>query len=153
VDRFVANAQRNGQRLKRGGGAAILSLDFDLIERELAAAEDRPGSDADVWFEREWIRGIFTDALADLREACQNTRHEIRFAVFERYDLAPATEADRPSYRVLGDEFGLPVTQVTNHLAWARRELRRRVLDRVRAMAGSDAEFRAEAEELFGAGP
>jgi hypothetical protein len=42
------------------------------------------------------------------------------------------------------------VTQVTNHLAWARRELRRLVLERLRLLAGSDAEFRAEAEDLFG---
>jgi len=153
LDRFVANAQRNGQRLKRGGGAAVLSLDFDLIERELAVGDDRPGSDGDAWFEREWVRGIFTDAVADLRTACRDTPRQIRFAVFERYDLTPPTDADRPSYRALADELDIPVTQVTNHLSWARRELRRRVLDRVRAVAGSDAEFRAEAEELFGAGP
>jgi len=38
---------------------------------------------------------------------------------------------------------------VTNHLAWARRELRRLVLERLRIVSGSDAEFRDEARELF----
>jgi len=54
---------------------------------------------------------------------------------FRDYDPANAQRAqrrleDRPSCRALAEEFGLPVTQVTNHLAWARRELRRLVLER-----------------------
>jgi RNA polymerase sigma factor (sigma-70 family) len=151
LDRFVANAQRDGRRLKRGGGATMLPLEFELIERELAADDREPGHDgAEHWFDREWIRGIFSAAVSDLRAACQGTPREIRFTVFERYDLAPAHETDRPAYRALAAELGLPVTQVTNHLAWARRELRRLVLDRLRSMTASDAEFREEAEELFG---
>ena len=48
------------------------------------------------------------------------------------------------------EELGLPATQVTNHLAWARRELRRLVLDRLRVLTGCEAEFREEAQSLFG---
>ena len=58
--------------------------------------------------------------------------------------------AKRPAYRTIAEELGLPVTQVTNHLAWARRELRRLVLERLRSLTSSDAEFREEAEELLG---
>ena len=153
LDRFIANAQRDGRRLKRGGGATVLPLDFAVIERELAASDGSSSDDgADAWFDREWIRGLFTAAVSDLRTACQGTPREVRFAVFERYDLAPAREADRPGYRAVADELGLPVTQVTNHLAWARRELRRLVLERLRSLTASDAEFREEAEELLGEG-
>jgi hypothetical protein len=42
---------------------------------------------------------------------------------------------------------------VTNHLAWARREFRRVVLERLRELSGSDAEYRTEARELFGMDP
>ena len=151
LDRFVANAQRNGQRLKRGGGATLLSLDFGVIERELAAGDGLHTDDnSDSWFDREWIRGLFAAAVADLRSACQATPREIRFTVFERYDLRPAREGDRPAYRTIAEELGLPVTQVTNHLAWARRELRRLVLERLRSLTATDAEFREEAEELLG---
>ena len=52
--------------------------------------------------------------------------------------------------RELGRELGLPVTQVTNHLAAMRRELRREVLDALRALTASDEEFRAEARDLLG---
>ena len=152
VDRFAANARRGERRLKRGGGAAPLALEFVAAERELAAATAgaAPEADSDAWFDREWVRSLFAEAVAELRAASMGTPHEIRFVVFERHDLAPAAGTPRPSYRALGDEFGLPVTQVTNHLAWARRELRRLVLDRLRTLSGSDAEFRAEAEDLFG---
>ena len=127
-------------------------VDRFAAERELAAATAgaAPEADSDAWFDREWVRGLFAEAVAELRAASMGTPHEIRFVVFERHDLAPAAGTPRPSYRALGDEFGLPVTQVTNHLAWARRELRRLVLDRLRTLSGSDAEFRAEAEDLFG---
>jgi len=150
LDRFVANAQRNGQRLKRGGGATLLSLDFDLIERELAAGDGLTEDSSDSWFDREWIRGLFAAAVADLRSACQATPREIRFTVFERYDLRPVRDGDRPAYRTIAEELGLPVTQVTNHLAWARREFRRLVLERLRSLTFTDAEFREEAEELLG---
>jgi hypothetical protein len=39
---------------------------------------------------------------------------------------------------------------VTNHLAWARREFRRVVLDTLREMTASEDEFRREARDLLG---
>jgi hypothetical protein len=48
---------------------------------------------------------------------------------------------------------GLPVTQVTNHLAWARREFRRHVLAALRSLTGSEEEFRLEVRELLGVDP
>jgi RNA polymerase sigma factor (sigma-70 family) len=151
LDRFAANALRDEGRLKRGGGVTLLPLDFGDTERELARSGGLlPDADADAWFDREWIRGLLADAVDSLRRASSGTPKEIRFRVFERHDLEPMLEAERPSYRALAEEFGLPVTQVTNHLAWARRELRRLVLERIRSLAGSDTEFRAEAQALFG---
>lgn len=67
-----------------------------------------------------------------------------------RYDLEPQRDADRPSYRALADQFHLPLTQVTNHLGWARRELRRLLLERLQSLSASDAEFRDEAEAVLG---
>jgi RNA polymerase sigma factor (sigma-70 family) len=151
LDRFAANARRNERRLKRGGGQMLLPLDFADAERELArVGEPNFEADADAWFDREWVRSLFADAVEALRAASAGTPREIRFLVFERHDIQPALDAQRPTYRALGEELGLTVTQVTNHLAWARRELRRLVLDRLRVVSGSDREFREEAESLFG---
>ena len=46
------------------------------------------------------------------------------------------------------------MTQVVNYLAYARRQFRSIVLDKLaRETCGTEQEFRAEARELFGAIP
>jgi DNA-directed RNA polymerase specialized sigma24 family protein len=153
LDRFAANTRRDERRLKRGGGVSVVPLDVVLVERELAAGgAEGWDADPDLWFDREWVRALFADAVQQLRAQCSGTPRDIRFQVFERHDLHPGAESDRPGYRELAASLGLPVTQVTNHLAWCRRELRRLVLERLRVVSGSDTEFRDEARELFGAG-
>jgi RNA polymerase sigma factor (sigma-70 family) len=151
ADRLAANARRGHRRLKRGGGATIVSLDVPGAERDLAGVPAGQSDDeADAWFDREWVRALFADAVERLRSATAGTSREIRFRLLCRYDLEPQRDADRPAYRALADEFGLPVTQVTNHLAWARRELRRLLLERLHALSASDAEFRDEVETVLG---
>lgn len=154
LDHLAANDQRDSARLKRGGGAAHISLDFDSAEREVAAwPAPHAASDPDLLFHREWIRVLFTRAVDALRAQAAGKGHDQRFAIFSRVDLESNDVSERPSYRDLAAEFDLPVTQVTNHLAWARREFRRLVLEQLRQLCGSDAEFRAEARELFGVDP
>ncbi len=150
LDHFAAKAQRGERRLKRGGGAAHLPLDFAGAERELEQAES---PDADTRFDREWVRALLSHGVDELRAQTLGTAREVRFRVFECYDLFPAQESGRPGYRDIAARLDIPVTQVTNHLAWARRELRRLVLARLAEVTGSDAELRDEAEELFGGSP
>jgi hypothetical protein len=65
---------------------------------------------------------MFTLAAEDLRKLCDRTGRGIRYKIFAAYDLA---EEPRPGYEQLARAFDVPATTVTNHLAWARRELRR----------------------------
>jgi RNA polymerase sigma factor (sigma-70 family) len=153
ADRFAANAERHRGRLKRGGATIALPIETADLERELVARDGRGEADADAWFEREWVRAVFSDAVGRLRDETAGTPREVRFTLLRRYDLDPPREEDRPSYRALADELGLPVTQVTNHLAWARRELRRLVLERLRSLAGSDAEYRDDVAAVLGGQP
>jgi len=91
--------------------------------------EELPGGDTpEQVFEREWRRRIFELAIDDLRTECETTGRAVRFDVFAAYDLA---DRDRPSYEDLAQKHGIAVTTVTNHLAWARRELRRLVRERL----------------------
>ena len=95
------------------------------------------------------MRTLFTRAVAALEERCRAQDRTAAFAVFRRYDLE-GEDGERPTYEALGRELGLPVTQVTNHLSAMRRELRREVVDALRALTASDEEFRAEARDLLG---
>ena len=150
VDRFASNAARSARAEKRGGQAAHRTLDVEAAERELAATGD--ADDPEAFFRREWVRSLFELAVADLAAACRASGRETHFALFERYDL-DRDPAERLTYQALAAELGIPATQVTNYLAFARREFRRLVLERLSAVAAPPEEFRAEARDLFGVEP
>lgn len=148
LDRFAAKAHRAEHRLKRGGGAVHLSLGFS--EAEQALEDLAPGQSEEHAFDREWVRSLFDGAIEALALECQADGHEVRFEVFKQYDLAPDGDPGRPTYRAIAEGFGIPLTQVTNHLAWSRRRLRVLLLERLRDLCGSEAEFQDEAVALFG---
>src|SRR5690606_10836935 len=89
LDRFVQNQQKAAQRLKRGGGFHVQSLDFPGAERDIervsatAAAADR-----EEFFRAETIRALFGRTIEAMRQACASDGRDIVFAVFERHDLA-----------------------------------------------------------------
>lgn len=149
LDGFAANAQKAEGRLKRGGGAPIVALDFGSAEGEMGMHEPSVPSDADELFYREWVRVLFHDAVDDLREATLRAGRSTLFAVFARYDLEDPS--DRPTYAALAADLGLTPTIVTNHLATMRRELRGHVLHRLRELTTSDEEYEAETRRLLGA--
>src|SRR5262245_52034308 len=118
IDALVANADRDARRIKRGGGAAVLSLEFETAEGELSRSGlPSPERLADS-FEREWVRSLFTAAVEQLRAGYAERGREAAFAMFARYDLDDAVPG-RPTYADLAREFGVPVTDVTNWLAAA----------------------------------
>ena len=158
LDGFVANEHKAASRIKRGGALSFVPLDFAAAESELSDASGQlassenglaPAADDDALVRQEWVRALFADAVAALRESCDGAGKQTQFAVFQRYDLDDDV-GQRPTYAQLATELGIPVTQVTNDLAFARRELRRIVLDRLRALCSTDDEFRLEARELLG---
>lgn len=147
LDSFASNERKAAGRIKRGGGATTLSLDFDDAEAEWGASQGGSAGEDDV-FEREWMREVFSQSLTAFQTECEQAGKHVPVQIFQRYDMA---ESDpRPTYEQLAAEFGIPVTQVTNYLSWARREFRRHVLLILQATAGSAAEFRDDARTLFG---
>jgi RNA polymerase sigma factor (sigma-70 family) len=150
LDGFLANEHKAAARLKRGGGLTIAGVDFARFDADLAehARSDEP--DPERWFHREWVRGLFADALDRLRTQCDAGDHGPAFTVFVRYDVEGADGGARPTYATLAAETGLRVTDVTNQLAWARRAFRGIVLGMLRDVCASDEEFRAEARDLHG---
>jgi RNA polymerase sigma factor (sigma-70 family) len=151
LDGFVANEHKAERRLKRGGDRDIISLDFDAAERELHASNaSNAAEDFDAYFHREWLRSLFAAGVDRLRASCAEGPRRVRFAVFERYDLA-GDEDQRPTYAQLATDLGITATAVTNELAAARREFRRIVLAVLREQCATDEEFAAEARALTGA--
>ena len=128
LDGFVANERKAGQRLKRGGKMDHYQLDFAAAEDELAAHASASTLTPDEYFQREWMRSMFTIAVETFRERCVESDRLVHFQIFERYDLTD----DEVSYASLAKEFGLEPTTVNNYLAAARRDFRRVVLEKFR---------------------
>lgn len=150
LDGFIANERKAAQRIKRGGGVQVVSLDFETAEGELRRHDVAVSADMEEFFDREWARGIFSTAVDRLRHHYAERQRERYFQVFERYDLDEPEAGVRMTYADLGRELGIGATDVTNYLAAARRQFRAFVLDRLRELTGTDEEFRAEAKRLLG---
>ena len=152
LDGFLANEQKAGGRLKRGGDRIHLPLEFESADGEIVAAEIRSDVDLDKYFDAEWVRHLFSLTVDALREECAARGRQSQFAVFERYDLADEG-SEKLTYQKLGEQMGLSATTVTNHLSAARREFRRILLEKLREITATDEEFRREARYLLGHDP
>jgi len=151
VDSFVTNQDKAAARQKRGGDVEHVVLDFAGAEEELGKDTIDPAAIAspeslEEFFETEWVRSLFTLAVEDLRSLCAERERDRAFRLFEVYDL---DGGENISYAQLAEDNGIAVTDVTNALAWARREFRKLVLERLRKICGSDEEFRRETRAVF----
>lgn len=152
VDSFVSNEDKAGRRQKRGGNITHVALDFAAAEEELGGTVMDPAAipspeSLEEFFEKEWLRSLFSLAVEELREFCNARKRERTFCLFEAYDLEGS---DTISYEQLAKDYAIAVTDVTNALAWARREFRRIALERLRELCGSEEEFQREARAAFG---
>ncbi|MCG3119467.1 MAG: hypothetical protein ALAOOOJD_01876 [bacterium] len=148
LDGFVANENKAAHRLKRGGAVQIQSLDFAGAEGELKYIEIPSPEAMDDYFEQEWLRSLFGLAIEALRAECNAKNKPTHFQIFQRYDLDET--GGRPSYDQLAAEFNTSTTNVTNYLAYARREFRRIVLEKLREMTATEEEFFSEARAVLG---
>ena len=165
LDRFVIQEARSERRVKRGGGFARLSLDFEGAENEIGTAGPPSAQSLDACFDAAWMRSLLSSAVDSLREMCAEQGKDPYFAVFRKYVLDDDAQSSssqgsgngartrRSSYSAVAQQLGLTVTDVTNYLSWTRREFRRIVLDQLRDITATEEEFRSEARALLGTEP
>jgi len=149
LDRFVANEKKAAGRAKRSPGTPLIPLDFEGAEGELARQDPPDPATMEQYFHAEWVRGLFALAVEKLREECMLRGKDLPYRLFERYELDRDPD-EKLTYERLAEEFQIPATQVTNFLAFARREFRRIVLEKLREITATDREFREEARSLLG---
>lgn len=152
ADSFALNEIKAASRKKRGGDFTHVALDFPAAEEELRGQTIDPANipspeSLDDFFEKEWIRGLFSSAVGELQKLCETRGRQKAFQIFETYNL---DGEENISYADLAVRHVLPVTEVNNQIAWARREFRRIALEQLHALCGSEEEFAREAKSLFG---
>lgn len=152
LDRFIQNRIREARAQKRGGGVQFASVDFDVLEREIARSPLEAPPSPEDYFHQEWTRALVASSVAALRAELESKHKLVHFHVFERIDLCE-DPSQVPSYAELGAGMGLSITDVTNRLSYARRAFRRHVLLKLRELTASDAEYREEARAVLGVEP
>jgi|SRR5882672_5901411 len=155
ADSFALNEIKAASCKKRGGEFMHVALDFSAAEDDLRAQTIDPASipspeSLEEFFEKEWIRSLFSSSVEELKALCESRGKLKAFALFESYDLEGE---ENLSYADLAARHGMPFTDVNNQMAWARREFRRIAMERLRALSASEEEFSREAKALFGESP
>jgi RNA polymerase sigma factor (sigma-70 family) len=153
LDAFASNEDKAARRIKRGGNAEILSLDFESAEGELKHLEIPSSETLDDTFEKEWVRSLFGLAVESLRIECESKGKGRHFQLFERYHLDNTGPTPKLTYQQLAVEFEISVSHVTNILASMRHQFRRLLLKKLHDITATDAEYHREARALLGVDP
>ncbi len=135
---FLVNQHEGSVAQKRGGGRAIVSLDVDVAERGLAAA-DAP----DAAFDREWAVNVMERATARLRREFESGDRKGPFDLVLRF----LGFGEAPPYAEAARQAGMSVVQLKAFLHRARVRFRELVRGEVADTSGGDPE--AEIGELL----
>jgi len=146
LDNFVRQAERDAGRLKRGGGAAVLS--FDTGGDEAPLDPPAPGEPVEATLDREWRRALVAEAVGRLREAYGKEGKGKYFEVFRRIDLEGA-EGERARYRDVASDLRIRESDVDNWLSHARKRLFEIVREVVAESVADPEALEAEMKELF----
>jgi RNA polymerase sigma-70 factor (ECF subfamily) len=120
---YRVNQRERASAQKRGGGAAVVPLDFDVAENALG---ERPLS-AEAAFDREWALGVMSRALEELRREFESGARGGPFEVVTRFFQSETA----PAYAEVAAEHGMSIPQLKAFLHRARvrfRELVRQVV-------------------------
>ena len=146
LERFVATAERDARRQKRGGDRPHVSLD----PAQISAIEDRIASEpAEDPFDREWRATVIDQALTDFANESRNALARRRLEVFLAYEVEPE-RGSTPTYSDVARRLGVKPHDVKNDLVAARRRFAELVLERIREDVKSEEEAREELRTLFG---
>ena len=145
LENFLRQHRRDARRLKRGGGAAPLSIDMSGEEPfEVPAPPSAPGEAMD----REWRRILLAEAVNRLRAAYEREGKGEYFEVFRLLDLE-SPDGDRPRYHDVAAALKIKETDVDNRLAHARKRLFEIVREIVAESVADEEALGAEMRELF----
>lgn len=121
---FVQNHDEAMARLKRGGGQKILALDDLEMPLEGIVPDPRQASPDDA-FHKAWQSSILARAVDRVRTRLLSEGKELKFRVFEAYDLF--RDGEPPTYASVASRFGLEGSEVQHYLVDVREELRNEI--------------------------
>lgn len=140
VKHFLSSHRRSANRLKRGGGQALISIDQAVAEHGYAA---EPADDLtpDALFERRWAVSLMNQVMESLAQQMEKEGKR------DLYDaLLPFThlEAKSVSIAETAAKLGMNEAAVKMAISRLRQRLRERLREAVTETLGPDDDLEAE---------
>src|SRR5262249_2993181 len=97
---------------------------------------------------RAWQSSLLTRAVERVRSRFLSDGKELKFRVFEAYDLFQ--EGEPPTYASVGKQFGLEGSEVQHYLVDVREELRSEIRRELAETVAGPEELEEEWNAFFG---
>jgi RNA polymerase sigma factor (sigma-70 family) len=144
---FVQDQDRALSRLKRGGGVTILALENPDAPMEGLLANPQ-ATDPDEAFHKAWRNALIARAIDRVRETLRVEGRELKFRIFEAYDLGSTPE--QATYETLAQRFGLPGSEVQHYLANVREMVRSEIRKELAETVSRPEDLEEEWNAFFG---
>jgi len=144
---FVQHHDEALDRLKRGGGKVIHSLDPKDASLEGVVADPK-GLDPEAAFEREWRNTLMSKAVDRVRRRLVADGTGVKFKVFEAYYLNGGS--DSPTYTGVADDLGVKEGDVKHYLADVREDVRNEIRAELSQTLSHPDDFQEEWNAFFG---
>jgi RNA polymerase sigma-70 factor (ECF subfamily) len=145
---FVQHHDEALERLKRGGGKVIVSLNPD--EATLTdVVPDPKALNPEEAFEREWRNSLMAKAVDRVRRRLVAEGIGVKFSVFEAYYLNGSAE-QRPTYTGVAGRLGIKEGDVKHYLADVREDVRNEIRTVLSQTLSRPDDFQEEWNAFFG---
>lgn len=144
---FLINEWKKSQRLKRGGGEAPLSLDWQTADTKFqvaATAEPSP----DKAFDREWALALLSKVIERLQKECEA---DGKTKLFEQLKIFLTTGKDGTAQAEVAKALGMEEGAVRVAIHRLRKRYRELLRDEIAQTLADAADVDEEMRALFGA--
>jgi RNA polymerase sigma-70 factor (ECF subfamily) len=144
---FLINEWKKSQRLKRGGGEKLLSLDWRTADTQFQVAAT-VGPSPDKAFDREWALALLAKVIERLRVECES---DGKAKLFGQLKILLTAGKGALSYAEAAKKLGMDDTAVRVAVHRLRKRYRILLRDEIAQTLADAADVDEEMRALFGA--
>jgi RNA polymerase sigma-70 factor (ECF subfamily) len=144
---FLINEWKKAQRLKRGGGEAPLSLDWQTADTKFQVASTAEPS-PDKAFDREWALALLSKVIERLQKECEA---DGKAKLFEQLKTFLTTGKDGTAQAEVAKALGMEEGAVRVAIHRLRKRYRELLRDEIAQTLANAADVDEEMRALFGA--
>jgi len=147
---FASDDYDKNQRLKRGGGIEIFSIDISDEERR-PELPDPKGTSPEQELDRHWAKTLTEQGIESLKTSLGKEGLGSDFELFKIYYYPDVEERDSHTYASLAKKFGITPYDIANKLHRVRKIFKETIKNLIRDSVSSEQAAELEFDDLFGA--